>query len=336
MSKNLRTASGFGGVGGGYQPSPFSPGNTPFGLSGKNRGGHGINPYINEEDSFTQLLEKMRQGEDQSDLSIESKLLKFHKNNVVSDSVPYLIEDPAARRRAKFRQQLNDYALGLQQEADSIIKNTPAYINKNTKKDPDHYRTIEQSLEASKKHRYKPFQKFEFEDDVPEQIKPERYHYSSKNNIRISEGPGQRGRITRDHPEDAENGSRNVYDQKRFNTYPEASYPLLSGEDGFPGLNNYLNKAQEANQDHRGTSGYNEPNINDGVSDDTKANVHPRSEMSKTPLLLDENESLEANLNGKNNKKSIQEINNQSFNEENSGLEKQYNTFGIGIHGNSF
>jgi hypothetical protein len=336
MSKNLRTASGFGGVGGGYQPSPFSPGNTPFGLSGKNRGGHGINPYINEEDSFTQLLEKMRQGEDQSDLSIESKLLKFHKNNVVSDSVPYLIEDPAARRRAKFRQQLNDYALGLQQEADSIIKNTPAYINKNTKKDPDHYRTIEQSLEASKKHRYKPFQKFEFEDDVPEQIKPERYHYSSKNNIRISEGPGQRGRITRDHPEDAENGSRNIFDLKRFNTYPEASYPLLSGEDGFPGLNNYLNKAQESNQDHRGTSGYNEPNINDGVSDDTKANVHPRSEMSKTPLLLDENESLEANLNGKNNKKSIQEINNQSFNEENSGLEKQYNTFGIGIHGNSF
>ena len=336
MSKNLRTASGFGGVGGGYQPSPFSPGNSPFGLSGKNRGGHGINPYINEEDSFTQLLEKMRQGEDQSDLSIESKLLKFHKNNVVLDSVPYLIEDPAARRRAKFRQQLNDYALGLQEEADSIIKNTPAYINKNTKKDPDHYRTIEQSLEASKKHRYKPFQKFEFEDDVPEQIKPERYHYSSKNNIRISEGPGQRGRITRDHPEDAENGSRNVYDQKRFNTYPEASYPLLSGEDGFPGLNNYLNKAQEANQDHRGTSGYNEPNINDGVSDDTKANVHPRSEMSKTPLLLDENESLEANLNGKNNKKSIQEINNQSFNDENSGLEKQYNTFGIGIHGNSF
>ncbi len=336
MSKNLRTASGFGGVGGGYQPSPFSPGNSPFGLSGKNRGGHGINPYINEEDSFTQLLEKMRQGEDQSDLSIESKLLKFHKNNVVSDSVPYLIEDPAARRRAKFRQQLNDYALGLQQEADSIIKNTPAYINKNTKKDPDHYRTIEQSLEASKKHRYKPFQKFEFEDDVPEQIKPERYHYSSKNNIRISEGPSQRGRITRDHPEDAENGSRNIFDLKRFNTYPEASYPLLSGEDGFPGLNNYLNKAQESNQDHRGTSGYNEPNINDGVSDDTKANVHPRSEMSKTPLLLDENESLEANLNGKNNKKSIQDINNQSFNEENSGLEKQYNTFGIGIHGNSF
>ncbi len=336
MSKNLRTASGFGGVGGGYQPSPFSPGNSPFGLSGKNRGGHGINPYINEEDSFTQLLEKMRQGEDQSDLSIESKLLKFHKNNVVSDSVPYLIEDPAARRRAKFRQQLNDYALGLQEEADSIIKNTPAYINKNTKKDPDHYRTIEQSLEASKKHRYKPFQKFEFEDDVPEQIKPERYHYSSKNNIRISEGPSQRGRITRDHPEDAENGSRNIFDLKRFNTYPEASYPLLSGEDGFPGLNNYLNKAQESNQDHRGTSGYNEPNINDGVSDDTKANVHPRSEMSKTPLLLDENESLEANLNGKNNKKSIQDINNQSFNEENSGLEKQYNTFGIGIHGNSF
>ena len=336
MSKNLRTASGFGGVGGGYQPSPFSPGNSPFGLSGKNRGGHGINPYINEEDSFTQLLEKMRQGEDQSDLSIESKLLKFHKNNVVSDSVPYLIEDPAARRRAKFRQQLNDYALGLQEEADSIIKNTPAYINKNTKKDPDHYRTIEESLEASKKHRYKPFQKFEFEDDVPEQIKPERYHYSSKNNIRISEGPSQRGRITRDHPEDAENGSRNIFDLKRFNTYPEASYPLLSGEDGFPGLNNYLNKAQESNQDHRGTSGYNEPNINDGVSDDTKANVHPRSEMSKTPLLLDENESLEANLNGKNNKKSIQDINNQSFNEENSGLEKQYNTFGIGIHGNSF
>ena len=38
MSKNIKTASGFGGVGGGYQPSPFSPGNAPFGLSGKSRG----------------------------------------------------------------------------------------------------------------------------------------------------------------------------------------------------------------------------------------------------------------------------------------------------------
>lgn len=336
MSKNLKTASGFGGVGGGYQPSAYSPGNTPFGISGKNRGGSGINPYINEEDSFTQLLEKMRQGDDQSDLSIEAKLLKFHKNNIESDTIPYLLDDPVARRRAKLRRQLNDYKLGLQQEADSIIKNTAAYINKNTKNDPDHFRTIEESLEASKKHKYKPFQKFEFEDDIPEQIKPERYHYSNKDNLRISEGPSQRGRITRDHPEDAANGNRNVYDEKRLNTFPEASYPLLTGEDGFPGLNNYLNKAQESNQDHRGTSGYNEANINDGVSSDTKANVNPRSEMSNTPLLLDVNEPLEANLNSKNNRKTIQEINNQSFKEQNSGLEKQYNTFGIGIHGNSF
>ncbi len=55
MSKNIKTASGFGGVGGGYQPSPFSPGNAPFGLSGKSRGGSGVNIYENE-DPFNKIL----------------------------------------------------------------------------------------------------------------------------------------------------------------------------------------------------------------------------------------------------------------------------------------
>ena len=333
MSKNIKTASGFGGVGGGYQPSPFSPGNAPFGLSGKSRGGSGVNIY-ESEDPFNKILEKVRQDEDQSELSIESHLLKFHKNDVEQENLPYLLDDPIARLKAKHRKQLHDYTLSLQEEAKSIEENSVDFINKNTKKNPVHYRTIEQSLEASKKHKYKPNQIFDFENELPVPKAPERIHYSNTNNLRISDTIGSRGKITKEHPEDLEN--RNPIDDKRLKQYQEGNYPLLSGDDGFPGLNKYLDTANQANQDHRGSSGYNERTINDGINPDTNANVYPSSEISKTPLLIDENISLEANLNRNQIPYTLQDHNNASFKEQKSNLEKEYNTFGIGIHGNSF
>jgi hypothetical protein len=64
--------------------------------------------------------------------------------------------------------------------------------------------------------------------------------------------------------------------------------------------------------------------------------VYPSSEISKTPLLIDENISLEANLNRNQIPYTLQDHNNASFKEQKSNLEKEYNTFGIGIHGNSF
>jgi hypothetical protein len=44
-SKNIRTAQ-FGGVGGGGNGSPFSPGKSPIGSGGKNPGGYEVNNLV--------------------------------------------------------------------------------------------------------------------------------------------------------------------------------------------------------------------------------------------------------------------------------------------------
>jgi hypothetical protein len=54
MSKNIKTAQ-FGGVGGGGQASPFTPGKKPMGVG---QGARGINMYIDEDMSFENILSK--------------------------------------------------------------------------------------------------------------------------------------------------------------------------------------------------------------------------------------------------------------------------------------
>ena len=327
MSKNIKTASGFGGVGGGYQ-SAYAPGNSPYGMSGKGRGGNGINTYQDEEKGTESNLEKFRRSEF-PDLSIESQLLPFRKNP--EEQIFYLIDDPLTRLRHKFRLQLQEYRLRLLEEAESVRKNSVEYINSHIKNDPVHFQTIEESLIQSKKHRYTPGQVFEFENDLPIPKAPERYHVANTQNQKTSSGPSQRGRITRDYPDE----KRNIFDLKRFE-YQEANYPLLTGEQGFEGLDRFLETANQTNQDHKGSSGYNEPNINDTFVDKYNPSPVPTSEKAKGKPNLDVNKSLEANINQEKRYMNLADFNNQSLNEEKSGLEKEYNTFGIGIHGNSF
>jgi hypothetical protein len=56
-SKNIKTAQ-FGGVGGGGNGSPFSPGKSPIGSGGKNPGGYEVNSDWDENLTLEKMLTK--------------------------------------------------------------------------------------------------------------------------------------------------------------------------------------------------------------------------------------------------------------------------------------
>ena len=285
MSKNVRTAQ-FGGVGGGGTPSPFTPGRKPMGV-GKSQGQNSaVNMYINEDDSFERILSRTHQDNEYNDDNIETKLTMFHKQNVEMGFINYELT-PLERLQVKYRAVLHNYKLNLEREADSLLKNSPAYIKENFKTDKKHLQTMEQSLEA--RHKYKSDTKYPREEDQ-DPDRPSRIHFalSEEQLIRIAReiaNPDDENyavglfgsEVTEPVP-----GEQRKFDE-RFNNFPEMSYIKLDGQDGFDGLNNYLDNSAKSNRDGLSDK-YKETTIQDYPNPDGKANVSPAQlENKPTP-----------------------------------------------------
>jgi len=340
MSKNVRTAQ-FGGVGGGGTPSPFTPGRKPMGV-GKSQGQNSaVNMYINEDDNFEKILSRTHQDNEFNDDSIETKLTIFHKQNVEMGFINYELT-PLERLQVKYRAILHNYKITLEKEADSLIKNSPAYIKENLKTDKKHLMTMEQSLED--RHKYKPDTKYPRED-YQDPDKPSRSHFALSeeqmtriafeisNDDKQDYEVGQRGRVTKDYPKD----ERNVVDNHRFRHLPEMSYITLDGEDGFQGFENYLDNSAKSNRDGF-SSTWNESTIQDYPNPDGKANVNPAQLQNKPvpgnqyPNANNPNMTTEQKMNANKMPTSYYDFNGDE--KEDRGVEDIYktNTYGITGH----
>lgn len=341
MSKNVRTAQ-FGGVGGGGTPSPFTPGRKPMGV-GKSQGQNSaVNMYINEDDNFEKIISRTHQDAEYNDDSIETKLTIFHKHNVEMGFINYELT-PLERMQTKYRAILHNYKENLEKEADSLLKNSPAYIKKHVKTDKKHLMTMEQSLEE--RHKYKKdteFPREKYTDPDP----PSRSHFALTEDqmIRIAfevsnddtkdYEVGQRGRVTKDYPKD----ERNKVDNYRFRHIPEMSYVTLDGDDGFQGLENYLDNSAKSDRD--GTSStWNEPTVQDYPNPDGKANINPAQLQNKPAPggqylnANDPNMTTEEKLNKNKMPTTYYDFNGNE--KEDRGVEDIYNTLGYGISGHT-
>ncbi len=329
MSNNIRTAQ-FGGVGGGGNGSPFQPGGSPIGRGGGNRGGHEINLYVDEDASFDKLLRRTHIEPDNRDVNIESRLTPQHKN--YEDLIPYELT-PEERMRAKFRAQLHNYKQSLENAANSLLKNSPAYIKEHYRPKDEHMMTMEQSLEN--RHKYNKDFKYPREE-YKDPDKPERLHFaiSDKAMNRVAEDyeVARRNRMTKEYPED-----RNQFDEKQFSYAPIGKTPILiHGED----LDQYEKDLMNVNTpDH---DGFQEYELKDTIlsypDPDTKLNIHapkdisPKSEATKDINPL---ETIEQQLNPK--KKDTTYLNYiDPTNKEDKGVEEVFDGSAFyGISGHS-
>ena len=299
-SKNTRTAQ-FGGVGGGGSGSPFAPGRSPFGRGGSNRGGHELNLYVDEDDNFEKILSKTHiylEDYNVNDENIEKQLSVQHK--YTEGDLNYELTS-TQRLELKFRMQLHNYKKSLEEHASSLMKNSPKYIKEHFHPKPEHMRTMEESLGERRQFDDTKKRTHKYEDEVPEQIKPERYHpvISSNQPNRTAKEYGftrdpedynyevkRRNRFTTKPAEEP----NNQFDEYQLHSFPDGQYKNIGDEDGFEGLDEYLDRGNEANQSYY-TSGYNEETIQRIPYPDTKMNVVPRTEQGKavTPMLADMN-----------------------------------------------
>lgn len=317
MSNNIRTAQ-FGGVGGGGNGSPFQPGGSPIGRGGGNRGGHEINLYVDEDASFDKLLRRTHIEPDNRDVNIESRLTPQHKN--YEDLIPYELT-PEERMRAKFRAQLHNYKQSLENAANSLLKNSPAYIKEHYRPKDEHMMTMEQSLEN--RHKYNKDFKYPREE-YKDPDKPERLHFaiSDKAMNRVAEDyeVARRNRMTKEYPED-----RNQFDEKQFSYAPIGKTPILiHGED----LDQYEQDLMNVNTpDH---DGFQEYELKDTIlsypDPDTKLNMYAPKDIapeSKSTKDIDPFVSLEQQLNPKKKDTTYLDYNDPTLKEP-KGVEESY------------
>lgn len=317
MSNNIRTAQ-FGGVGGGGNGTPFQPGGSPIGRGGGNRGGHEINLYVDEDASFDKLLRRTHIEPDNRDVNIESRLTPQHKN--YEDLIPYELT-PEERMRAKFRAQLHNYKKSLENAANDLIKNSPAYIKEHYRPKDEHMMTMEQSLEN--RHKYNKDFKYPREE-YKDPDKPERLHFAITDKAinRVAEDyeVARRNRMTKEYPEE-----RNEFDEKQFSYAPIGKTPILiHGED----LDQYEQDLMNVNTpDH---DGFQEYELKDTIlsypDPDGKANIHaPKDIAPKSQNTKDINplETIEQQLNPKKKDTSYLDYIDPT-NKEAKGVEESY------------
>jgi hypothetical protein len=329
MSDNIRIAQ-TGGVGGGGQGSPFSPGASPIGRGGRNRGGHEINLYVDEDASFDKLLRKTHIDFDGRDVNIESRLTPQHRN--YEESIPYLLT-PEERLRAKLRAQLHNYKQSLENAANDLHKNSPKYIKENFNAKPEHLMTMEQSLED--RHKYKKDYKF-LGEEYKDPDKPSRLHFAiSENDInRVAEDyqVRRRNRITEEYAE-----PRNKYDVEQFSYEPMGKTPLLEhGED----LNQYFNDLINVNTPDQ--DGFQEYGLKDTIltypNPDANVNLIPRKFTGEESLELKQInplESIERNMHTPKMPSSYYDFVKPTPSED-ASVEEQYDTLLNGFVGHTF
>jgi hypothetical protein len=342
-SKNVRTAQ-FGGVGGGGSGSPFAPGRSPIGRGGTNRGGGELNIYMDEDDNFEKILVRTHldlQDANVNDDNIEKQLTPQHKFN--DGELNYHL-DPVERLKLKFRLHLHNYNKSLEQHADSIYKNSPKYIQEHFQPKHEHMITLEEQLKARRQFDDEKKRTHKYEDEVPEQIKPQRYHpvMSSSKFTKIAK---QYGFV--DDPDDYsyptkrrneftttdENEAKNQFREVQLHYTPDGQFKSLLSEPGFQGLEDYLNNSDAANRSYY-SSGYNETTVNDNQYPDSvyippvpPSNVVDKNSKGKEPTKkIDPNASLETNI-GRINKFPNNYLDYIGINED-KGIEEIYDGFG--------
>ena len=328
MSKNIRTAQ-FGGVGGGGNGSPYSPGGSPIGRGGSNRGGNEINLYVDEDASFDKLLRRTHIEPDTRDVNIESRLTPQHKN--YEDLISYELT-PEERMRAKFRAQLHNYKQSLENAVSDLIKNSPEYIKAHYAPKPEHIMTMEQSLE--KRHKYNKEFKYPRED-YKDPDKPERLHFalSDKTINRIAEDyeVARRNRMTKEYPEE-----RNEFDKAQFTKPSLGKTPVLTEGEEF---DTYLQNLMNVNTPDY--DGFQEYQLKDTVltegNPDSKANVYAPKDIAPKPESLkeiDPNSSLEKQMHPNRTFTTYYDYNDPNQKED-KGVEEVYDGsafYGIGGH----
>ncbi len=329
MSDNIRLAQ-FGGVGGGGQVSPFSPGGSPIGRGGKNRGGHEINLYVDEDANFDKLLRRTHQDFDGRDVNIESRLTPQHKN--YEESIPYLLT-PEERMRAKLRAQLHNYKQSLENAANDLHKNSPKYIRENFKAKPEHLMTMEQALEE--RHKYK--KDFEYpREKYQDPDKPSRLHYAISDNemnrLAAEYQVMRRNRMTEEYAE-----PRNRYDIEQFSNEPLGKTPLLEyGED----LEQYFDDLINVNTPDQ--DGYQEYQLKDTIltypNPDTEVDLTPRKytgNESQQLKQIDPLRNLESNMHTPEMPTSYFNFVKPSLRDDES-VEEKYDTLLSGFMGPTF
>ncbi len=329
MSNNIRTAQ-FGGVGGGGNGSAFQPGGSPIGRGGSNRGGHEINLYVDEDASFDKLLRRTHLEPDNRDVNMEARLTPQHK--YYEEMIPYELT-PEERIRAKFRAQLHNYKDSLENAANSLMKNSPAYIKKHYHPKPEHMMTMEQALEN--RHKYKKDFKYPREE-YKDPDKPSRLHFAISDQAinRVAEDYAvrRRNRITDEYPE-----NRNDFDEKQFSYAPIGKTPILIHGEEF---DDYLTSLMSVNTpDH---DGFQEYELKDTVltypEPDGKSNVHAPKDIAPEPEEMKDINvfiSLEGQMHPSKKFTTYFDYNDQSLKED-KGVEEVYDGSAFyGISGHS-
>ena len=329
MSNNIRTAQ-FGGVGGGGNGAPFQPGGSPVGRGGSNRGGHEINIYVDEDASFDKLLSRTHIEPDNRDVNIESRLTPQHKH--YEDLIPYELTSEE-RMRAKFRAQLHNYKQSLENAANSLMKNSPAYIKEHYHPKAEHMMTMEQSLED--RHKYDKDFKYPREE-YKDPDRPERLHFSITdrqiNRIAADYEVARRNRMTKEYPED-----RNEFDEAQFTRPSLGKTPVLTHGEEF---DDYLTNLMTVNTpDH---DGFQEYELKDTVlsypDPDSKANIHAPKDIAPEPKeMKDANVFMPLEQQMHPNKKftTYLDYNDQNLKED-KGVEEVYDGSAFyGISGHS-
>jgi hypothetical protein len=271
MSKNIKTSQ-FGGIGGGMQGSPFSPGKGP-GSKGSNSGGQDMNVQWADDKTLESLIRRTHNEQDTSDRNIESRLTPQHQ---YAEEVKNYLLTPAERLREKFRAELHSYKKSLEEHADSLQKNSVEYIKEHYKPKAEHITTLEEQLKKRRKYNDEPKMNFfQYEDELPDLIQPERIHPVLSNKVIkqvLADYPIKR---RNEFLEDSEN-EQNVADKAKYTTVPGSFNILLNQHD----LDIYLDESG-ANKMYQNKGFYNEQTILDYPDYETLPNNHPRDEISQ-------------------------------------------------------
>ena len=316
-SKNIKTAQ-FGGVGGGGNGSPFSPGKSPIGSGGKNPGGYEVNSDWDENLTLEKMLSKTHEDMDVSDRNMESRLTPQHK--FFEENKAYVLTREE-RLKEKFRAELHSYKKSLEEHADSLHKNSVKYIQDHYKLTDNDLQTMEQRLHQRRHFDDSKKREFKYEDQVPEQIKAERTHsiLSDRQLNRIAIIV-MRDKLTQENNEDVE--QRNIFDIKRFEYAPIGRTPILTHGDE---LQQYFeDMLHEYTPESNGAMEVGDL-ITDETNPDYEPNFHPRNEIANEfdDELKEINvfQTLEDNLHNKKMPDNQFDRNNMSSDKEKYGNE---------------
>lgn len=317
-SKNIKTAQ-FGGVGGGGNGSPFAPGKSPIGSGGKNPGGYEVNSNWDENMTLEKMISKTHLDFDNSDKNLEARITPQHK--YFEENKAYLLT-PEERLKEKSRSQLHAYKKSLEEHANSIYKNSVKYIQEHYQLTDKDLQTMEQRLHERRHFDDSKKREFKYEDQVPEQIKPERTHpvLSDRQLNRIAIIV-MRDKLTEENDSDVE--ERNQFDNIRFKYAPIGRTPVLT--EGAE-LDQYLEDVlHEYTPESNGAMEVGDL-VTDMTNPDYEPNVHPRHEIANEPADDGLNEinlfqTLEGNLNNKKAPSNQFDRNNMSSDEEEYGKE---------------